>query len=90
MAHNRDVETVEETLRRITRGPDPEVLAELLGEGDESTAAEMREARERKRNDGRERRETLRERSSGWTSSSRRTNPGVLTVEVPEIRDKTR
>jgi len=28
-------------LRRITRGPDPEVLAGLVGEGDESAAAEM-------------------------------------------------
>lgn len=62
MAHKREGETMEETLRRITRGPDPEVLAELVGGGDETTAAEMREAIERKRAGGRERREKLRER----------------------------
>jgi hypothetical protein len=61
-AHNRDGETMEETLRRLTRGPDPEVLADIIGRGDEGAAAEMREAIERKRESGRERRERLRER----------------------------
>jgi hypothetical protein len=61
-AHNRDGETMEETLRRLTRGPDPEVLAGIISRGDEGAAAEMREAIERKRESGRERRERLRER----------------------------
>jgi len=61
-AHNRDGETMEETLRRLTRGPDPEILADIVAGGDERTAAEMRDAIERKREAGRERRETLRER----------------------------
>lgn len=61
-AHNREGETMEETLRRLTRGPDPEILAEVVSGGDEQAAARMRDAIERKREDGRERRERLRER----------------------------
>lgn len=61
-AHNREGETMEETLRRLTRGPDPEVLADIISGGDERTAAEMRRAIERKREDGRGRRTRLRER----------------------------
>lgn len=60
-AHNHDGETMEETLRRLTRGPDPEVLAEIVGGGDEQAAAKMREAIERKRESSRERRGRLRE-----------------------------
>jgi hypothetical protein len=61
-AHNREGETMEETLRRLTRGPDPEVLAGVVGDGDEQAAARMRAAIERKRANGRERREAVRER----------------------------
>ena len=61
-AHNREGETMEETLRRLTRGPDPEVLAEVVAGGDDEAAARMREAIERKRASGRDRREALRER----------------------------
>lgn len=61
-AHNREGETMEETLRRITRGPDPEVLATVLEGGDEEAAAEMREAIDAKRERGRERRRDVRER----------------------------
>jgi hypothetical protein len=61
-AHNREGETMEETLRRLTRGPDPEVLAEVVAGGDDEAAARMREAIQRKRDSGRERREALRER----------------------------
>jgi len=61
-AHNREGETMEETLRRLTRGPDPEVLANIISGGDERMATEMREAIERKREDGRNRRKRLRER----------------------------
>jgi hypothetical protein len=61
-AHNRDGETMEETLRRLTRGPDPEVLATVLAGGDDEAAAEMREAIEVRREDGRNRRGELRER----------------------------
>lgn len=61
-AHKRDGETMEETLRRLTVGPDPEVIAGIIGEGDENAATRMREAIERKRESGRERREELRER----------------------------
>jgi hypothetical protein len=61
-AHNREGETMEETLRRLTRGPDPEVLASVVGDGDEQAAARMRAAIERKRANGRDRREAVRER----------------------------
>lgn len=61
-AHNQEGETMEETLRRLTRGPDPEVLAGVISEGDEQAAKRMRDAIERKRESGRKRREKLRER----------------------------
>jgi len=60
-AHNLDDETMEETLRRLMGGPSPEVLADVVG-GDDDVAAEMRDAIERKRDRGRERRADLRER----------------------------
>lgn len=61
-AHNREDETMEETLRRLTRGPDPEVLRSVIGEpGDEETEA-MRDAIERRREHGRRRRGELRDR----------------------------
>ncbi|USZ68619.1 hypothetical protein NGM10_02490 [Halorussus salilacus] len=60
-AHKRNDETMEETLRRLMGGPSPDALAEVVGRDDE-TAAEMREAIERKRDSGRERRAELRER----------------------------
>lgn len=61
-AHNREGETMEETLRRLTRGPDPEMLADIVSGGNEQAAAEMREAIERRRENGRMRRERLQER----------------------------
>ena len=60
-AHERGDETMVETLRRLTRGPSPELLSELVT-SDEETARETREAFERKRERGRERRADLRER----------------------------
>lgn len=60
-AHNREGETMEETLRRLMRGPDPEVLADIVAT-DESEGEELREAIARKRARGRERRAGLRER----------------------------
>lgn len=45
-AHNRDDETMEETLRRLTRGPHPGDVAGLLSEAD---ADEAKEAVERLR-----------------------------------------
>lgn len=64
-AHKRDDETMEETLRRMTGGPDPRVLMEILGPSDEETAETMREAIERRRAGGRQRRRELRERLDG-------------------------
>lgn len=61
-AHNHDGETMEETLRRLTRGPAPEVLADVVGNGDSGAAAELRDAIERRRERGRTRRKTARER----------------------------
>jgi predicted CopG family antitoxin len=61
-AHNREGETMEETLRRLTRGPNPEVLADIVSGGDEQAAAEMREVIEDMREKGRKRRERLQER----------------------------
>lgn len=61
-AHQRDDETMEETLRRLVGGPSPEVLAEIVTGGDEAAAEEMRRAIEAKRERGRERRAALRER----------------------------
>ncbi|PSP84516.1 hypothetical protein BRC96_05165 [Halobacteriales archaeon QS_6_64_34] len=45
-AHKREDETMEETLRRMTRGPHPEDVAGLLSEGE---ADEAKEAVERLR-----------------------------------------
>lgn len=61
-AHKRSDETMEETLRRLVGGPDPEVLAGIIGTPDEETATAVREAIERKRSRGRNRRQRLRER----------------------------
>lgn len=61
-AHNRDDETMEETLRRLMGGPAPEALADVVGGGDDEVAAEMRDAIAEKRDRGRERRSELRER----------------------------
>lgn len=61
-AHQRDDETMEETLRRLVGGPSPQVLAEVVAGGDEEAAEEMRRAIEAKREQGRERRAELRER----------------------------
>ncbi len=54
-AHNRDDETMEETLKRLTGGPDPRAVAGILSE---ESAEEMREAVEnlRERDDERLRR----------------------------------
>lgn len=60
-AHNRDGETMEETLRRLTGGPDPEVLAGIVADS-EHDSAELRAAIERRRECGRSRRASLRER----------------------------
>lgn len=60
-AHNREGETMEETLRRLTGGPTPEVLADVVADG-EHERTELREVIERKREQGRERRAALRER----------------------------
>jgi predicted CopG family antitoxin len=60
-AHNREGETMEETLRRLTGGPDPEVIAEVIADG-ETDSEDLRAAIERKRERGRERRASLRER----------------------------
>ncbi len=43
-AHNRDDETMEETLRRLTRGPDPTAVAGLLTEGEAEEAKEAVDA----------------------------------------------
>jgi len=61
-AHNNEGETMEETLRRLTRGPDPDVLSDVISGGDEREAAALREAIEWRRERGRERRDGVRER----------------------------
>lgn len=61
-AHQRDDETMEETLSRLVGGPSPEVLSEIIAGGDKEAAEEMRRAIEAKRNRGSERRAELRER----------------------------
>lgn len=61
-AHRRDGETMEDTLRRLVGGPDPEVLRDIIAAGDDEAAADLRRAIERRREAGRERRGTLRER----------------------------
>lgn len=50
--HKRDGETMEETLRRMTRGPDPDAVAGLLSE---SEAEEAKEAVQRLRGNDRDR-----------------------------------
>jgi hypothetical protein len=57
-SHSRDDETMEETLRRLIGGPDPEEVAGILSS---QTAEEMRERIEKRRSDTGEKRE-LRER----------------------------
>ena len=52
LAHKRDDETVEETLRRMTRGPNPEDVAGLLAEEEAETAKQAVE-RVRTRDRGR-------------------------------------
>ncbi|PSQ58859.1 hypothetical protein BRD18_04940 [Halobacteriales archaeon SW_7_71_33] len=52
LAHKRDDETVEETLRRMTRGPNPEDVAGLLTE-DEAETAKQAVERVRTRDRGR-------------------------------------
>ncbi|PSQ40332.1 hypothetical protein BRD10_02415 [Halobacteriales archaeon SW_12_71_31] len=52
LAHKRDDETVEETLRRTTRGPNPEDVARLLTEEEAETAKQAVE-RVRTRDRGR-------------------------------------
>lgn len=61
-AHNRDGETMEETLRRLTRGPHPDILAEVISGGNAEAAAEMRDAIDRRRESGSARRKGIRER----------------------------
>ena len=65
VAHKRETETMEETLRRLVGGPSPEMLAQALAGGDEEAAAEMRERIERGRERERERAEELRKRFEG-------------------------
>ena len=62
-AHKRDEETMEETLKRMVGGPDPRVLKErgIIGTADNERANAMRDAIERKRESGRDRRDGLRE-----------------------------
>lgn len=60
-AHRRDDETIEETIRRLVGGPHPDALASVI-EPDAESADDLREAIERKRRDGRDRRRNLRER----------------------------
>lgn len=56
-AHNREEETMEETLRRVVGGPDPRVVAGVL---DEQNAARMEEAIENLRGRDRDSRRRLR------------------------------
>lgn len=51
-AHSRDDETMEETLRRLTRGPDPEEVAGLLS-ADEAERAKAAVSDLRDRDDDR-------------------------------------
>lgn len=61
-AHNREGETMEETLRRLTGGPSPEVLEELVADGGSDVSEKFRAAIEQQRERGRERRADIRER----------------------------
>lgn len=58
-AHNRDDETMEETLRRLIGGPDPEEVAGILSS---ETAEEMRERIEAKEETESDDKRELRER----------------------------
>ncbi|MFB6125142.1 MAG: hypothetical protein ABEJ59_04205 [Halanaeroarchaeum sp.] len=58
-AHNRDDETMEETLRRLIGGPHPENVAGILTS---ETAERMRERLEAKRETDVEKKHELRER----------------------------
>lgn len=58
-AHKRDEETMEETLRRLIGGPDPEDVAGILSP---ETAGTMRERIDAKREAGAESKRELRER----------------------------
>ena len=60
-AHNREGETMEDTLRRLMGGPDPAVLAEVIAT-DKTESEALREAISQKRDRGRARRAALRER----------------------------
>lgn len=57
--HNQDDETMEETLRRLVGGPDPEEVAGILSS---ETATEMRDRLEAKRETETEGKRELRER----------------------------
>ncbi|MEF8822461.1 MAG: hypothetical protein V5A52_09305 [Halovenus sp.] len=58
-AHKREDETMEETLRRLIGGPDPEIVAGILSS---ETAANMRDRLETKRETDVEQKHELRER----------------------------
>ncbi|MEZ3114754.1 hypothetical protein RYH80_02310 [Halobaculum sp. MBLA0147] len=58
-AHNRDDETMEETLRRLVGGPDPSQVAGILSD---DTAAAMRDRIDEKTATGVESKRDLRER----------------------------
>ncbi len=58
-AHNRSDETMEETLRRLIGGPDPETVAGILSS---ETAANMRGRLEQKRETDVEQKRELRDR----------------------------
>jgi hypothetical protein len=58
-AHKRDDETMEETLRRLIGGPDPEEVAGILSE---ATATEMRTRLETKRDSDVDAKQELRDR----------------------------
>lgn len=57
-AHKKEDETMEETLRRLTRGPDPSDVAGILSE---ETAEKMKEAVKRPRRSDSERKRRARE-----------------------------
>ena len=58
-SHNRDDETMEETLRRLVGGPDPEDVAGILSS---ETATTMRERLDNKRETDIDEKRELRER----------------------------
>ncbi len=57
-AHKKDAETMEETLRRMTRGPNPQDVAGLLTEDE---AEDAKKAVDRLRGQDRDRLDTARE-----------------------------